>query len=208
MDDDDFLPLSGLQHLVFCERQCALIHVEREWVENDLTLEGTALHARVDRRSVERRAGMKILRGLRIRSERLRVSGVADVVEVTAGPDGATIYRPVEYKHGSRLTRLADDVQLCAQALALEESLNARVTEGAIMYGASRRRRDVTFTAELQAETFRAAQRYHAMWASQETPLARQAPKCRRCSLFDLCLPNITSRGSRSADYVDWIIRS
>jgi CRISPR-associated exonuclease Cas4 len=197
-----------LQHLIFCERQCALIHVEREWLENDLTLEGTSLHARADKRSGERRAGVSILRGLRIRSERLRLTGIADVVEVTKGPDGSPLYRPVEYKHGSRLTRVADDVQLCAQALALEESLSTIVSDGSIMYGASKRRREVAFTPELRSITFRAAERYHAMWATEETPLARQAPKCRRCSLFELCLPNTTSRGARAAAYVESIILS
>ena len=206
----DYAPISGLQHLVFCERQCALIHVERQWDDNDLTIEGTALHARADSGEVERRGNVRTLRRVFLRSDRLRLTGYADVIEEHRDLLTKTrIYIPVEYKHGSRHGRLADDVQICAQAIALEEMLSVSIASGAIAYFETKRRREVLFTEELRTATFDAAERFHLMLALQTTPaVRREEARCRRCSLRELCLPKETATGSfsRAQRYLDSLL--
>jgi CRISPR-associated exonuclease Cas4 len=202
-DDDDLLPLSGLQHLLFCERQCALIHVEQLWDDNALTAQGQLLHARVDLPALEQRPDIRIERAVPLRSERLRLIGKADVVEFHAvlGTAGAWQPFPVEYKRGRRRHWLHDEVQVCAQAMCLEEMTGFPVPRGALYYAASRRRREVPIDDGLRAETVAAARRYHELVARCETPAPRLMPKCRSCSLHDLCLPELgaltAARGAR-----------
>ena len=196
-DEDDLLPLSGLQHLVFCERQWALIHLEQIWSENRLTAEGRQLHDRAHQAGSESRPGLRIARGLRLHSLRLGLAGEADVVEFRAAPTGAQLPGeaglwqpfPVEYKRGRPKRDHSDEVQLCAQALCLEEMFDVAVPAGALYYGAPRRRQDVPFSALLRAETESLAARMHALYGARATPRATYAPKCEKCSLLAVCMP-------------------
>jgi CRISPR-associated exonuclease Cas4 len=175
--DEDLLQLSALQHYVFCPRQCALIHVEQQWTENRFTAEGRAQHERVDRPDHETRAGVRVEYAVMLRSLKLGLIGKADVVEFL--PDGQVF--PVEH---------CDHVQLCAQALCLEEMLGTQIPEGAIFYGKPRRRQVVTFDESLRKETRQAAMALHAMVRGGETPPpVYDKRKCSACSLFDVCMP-------------------
>jgi len=214
--EDDLLPLSALQHLLFCERQCALIHLEQIWVENPLTVEGRHLHERVDAGHGESRAGVHLARGLPLRCLRLGLSGKADLVEfhrLGAGEAGATLagregsWRPfpVEYKRGKPKTHRADEVQLCAQALCLEEMLKTEVPAGALFYGQTRRRQEVPFDRELRELTEGTAARLQALIRSGTTPPPVREPKCDRCSLFDVCMPAAPKRSART--YLEGILQ-
>jgi len=187
--EDDLLPLSALQHLVFCERQCALIHVEGLWADNARTLEGTHLHRKADAGPRETRGDLRITRAVPLRSLRLGLIGKADVVEWHRGADGAWRAFPVEYKRGRPKANRCDEVQVCAQALCLEEMLDVRIPAGALFYGLSRRRQDVPFDDGLRSLTEDAAARLHALVAARRTPPARREPKCDGCSLLPLCMP-------------------
>lgn len=188
MDLDDALPLSGLQHLAFCPRQWALIHIEQAWAENRLTAEGRLLHERADLPGQSRRANLRTVRGMQLGSVRLRLSGRADIVEFRPEPF------PVEYKRGKRKPTDCDLVQLCAQALCLEEMLGIPVPAGAIFYGEPRRRIDVEFSPMLRDRTEALAATMHRLYAAHETPPALPAKHCARCSLIDVCLPHGTDR--------------
>ena len=200
--EDDLLPLSGLQHLAFCERQWALIHIESLWAENRLTVEGKQLHERVHEADDERRGGVRIVRGLRLRSLCLGLSGQADVVEFHAGADGETPF-PVEYKRGRPKPNRMDEVQLCAQALCLEEMLAVPVTQGALFYGQPRRRQDVALDAELRRVTEDLAARMHALFDAGATPAPVYEKKCDNCSLFDQCMPKNTGQSDAARRYLD-----
>lgn len=190
-DEDDLLPISALQHLLFCERQCALIHVEGLWAENRLTVEGRHLHERADSGAAESRPGLRVERSVAVRSLRIGLTGKADVVEFHRAVDGgAERVVPVEYKRGRPKLDESDRVQLCAQALCLEEMLGVAVEAGAVFYGQTRRRLDVPFDAELRARTEDAARRFRFLVTSGTTPRAARMPKCSGCSLIDLCLPD------------------
>jgi len=195
--ESDLLPLSALQHLVFCERQCALIHLEQAWAENLLTAEGRVLHEKVHDQGHETRRGMRIVRSLPVRSLRLGVSGVADVVEF--GPQGV---RPVEYKRGRPKKDLCDVVQLCAQAMCLEEMLGCSVLEGDLFYGAQRRRKEVAFDERIRRETEAAARRLHALVDSGTTPPPRKGPWCKSCSLVEECMPQSAGGRARVTAYI------
>lgn len=194
--EEELLPLSSLQHLVFCERQWALIHLEQQWAENELTAEGRNLHERADEGEDEWRDGVRICRGIRIRSLRLGLVGRADVVEFRPTAEGGMDASPVEYKRGRPKPDRCDEVQLCAQALCLEEMLQRPVPSGAIFYGQPRRRTDVEFDSELRLETESLAIRLHALHAAGETPRIPYQKKCDRCSLYSICLPKSTAEKS------------
>ena len=212
--EDQLLPLSALQHLMFCERQCALIHIEGLWAENPLTLEGGHLHEKVHAEDAgESRRDLRIARALAVRSLKLGLTGKTDVVEFhrlpeDAPPGGAATLPhlegrwrpfPVEYKRGRPKRNRCDEVQLCAQALCLEEMLNVSIAAGALFYGQTRRRFDVAFGPDLRSETAAAAARVHVLVDSGVTPPARREPKCEHCSLLQLCLPaSDDSKGSVS----------
>ena len=201
MDDSDLVPISALQHYAFCERQCALIHVERLWADNDLTVEGTQLHLRVDSGGLTRSTQATIWRSVPVRSSALGLIGVVDSVEVEER-NGVQHYFPVEYKRGKRVERDADDIQLCAQATALEEMLDVAIPDGAVVYLASQRRRHVMFTSELRARTATAAQAVHELLRDGGTPVVKPAPRCRRCSLRELCMVEVVSRPEAARRYV------
>ncbi len=193
--EDDLLPISALQHLLYCERQCALIHIERAWEENLFTAEGRILHEKVDSGEDSVRAGRRIARSLPLRSLRLGLSGIADVVEF--GPGKGDVY-PIEYKRGRSKAANWDRVQLCAQAMALEEMLGVSINEGALFYGKTRRREVVAFNAALREETSSASERLHQLVASGITPAAQYDAKCEACSLIALCMPELPKRKSVS----------
>jgi CRISPR-associated exonuclease Cas4 len=196
--EDDLLPLSALQHLIFCERQCALIHIEGLWADNRLTVEGSHMHKKADTGPAETRGGVRITRGLALRSLRLGLIGKADAVEFPKG--GAPF--PVEYKRGQPKRDHSDEVQICAQALCLEEMLGVDIASGALFYGKTRRRVDVAFDAGLREETAAAARRLHEMVQSGVTPRAVRAPKCESCSLLELCLPDAPGPGRSARRYL------
>ena len=184
--EDELTPISALLHMLYCPRRCALIHIERQWSENRFTAEGRILHERTDAGGRERRAGVTIERSVSLRSLRLGVSGIADVVEIHE--DNRPF--PIEYKRGRPEAHRADEVQLCAQAMCLEEMLDRPVPEGALFYGRSRRRKAVVFDAELRALTERVAADTRNLLAVGDTPPPEfEARKCNACSLKEVCQP-------------------
>jgi len=204
--DSDLLPLSALQHYIYCPRQCALIHVEQQWVENRFTAEGKAQHDRVDRAEHETRDGIRTEYAVPLRSRGLGLIGKADVVEFHLPESSSRNLKfeisdlksrekhvrvfPVEHKRGRPKPTHCDWVQLCAQALCLEEILHVKILEGAIFYGQPRRRQSVEFTADLRAETKQTAAALHALIQSGKTPRAEyDKKKCEACSLFEICMP-------------------
>jgi CRISPR-associated exonuclease Cas4 len=209
-DEDDLLPLSGLQHLLFCERQWGLIHIEQQWQENRLTAEGRVMHEKVHDVGVESRPGIRIARGLRLRSLRLGLVGQADVVEFHFADNGVTLpgvegtrrLLPVEYKRGRPKPDGCDEVQLCAQGLCLEEMFGCEISEGALYYGERRRRTDVPFHAELRSRTEALARRMHELYQSGRTPPAVYEPKCESCSLIGLCMPRLLAKPPGVAKYL------
>ena len=203
--DDALLPISALQHLLFCERQCALIHIERVWAENRLTVEGQHLHQKAHDGPTETRDGVRITRGLPLRSLRLGLVGQADVVEFHSrpAPDGTSQPFPVEYKRGKPKSHDADRVQLCAQALCLEEMLSANIPSGALYYGTTKRREDVQFDEWLRRLTEEACARLHQLIDGGRTPRAVREPKCDQCSLLNVCMPDALSRGRSALRYTE-----
>jgi len=218
--EDDLLPISGLQHLAFCPRQCALIHIERLWEENRLTAEGRVLHERVHSDENETRNDVRIVRGLRIVSRRLGLSGIADVVEfhrlsddrltpnhvprqessatesdARSGcrlPDisGTWLPYPVEYKRGRPKKDDSDTVQLCAQAICLEEAFGVTIDRGMLFYGQTRRRVSVAFDQNLRARTTEMAMKFHKLVEEARIPAAKYSRACKNCSLLADCQPN------------------
>jgi CRISPR-associated exonuclease Cas4 len=187
----DLLPISALQHLLYCDRQCALIHIERLWEENFLTAEGRVLHERAHEGPSESRPGIRVTRGLTLVSRRLGLQGEADVVEFHR--NGSVV--PIEYKRGKPKGHRADEVQLCAQAFCLEEMLELKIWQGFLFYGKTRRRLEVAFDAELRALTESLALRLHELIASGETPPpVFEAKKCSACSLMEVCIPRLSRR--------------
>ncbi|MBI4849925.1 MAG: CRISPR-associated protein Cas4 [Nitrospirae bacterium] len=195
--EEDLIQLSALQHFVFCERQCALIHVEQLWSENVLTAEGKIMHEKVDTANRESRGKIRIEYGVPMRSLRIGLIGKADVVEFHKRDDRTWQPFPVEYKRGKPKLDDCDKVQLCAQAICLEEMLNVEISEGALFYGQTRHRYDVVFDNALRMETEETARRVHELLASGLTPKAEYSAKCKKCSLLELCLPKVSRKSSK-----------
>jgi CRISPR-associated exonuclease Cas4 len=196
--ESDLLMLSALQHIAFCERQCALIHIEQAWSENRLTAEGRIMHERVHGEGAESRGDIYIVRGLKLRSLVLGLSGIADVVEfhrvehdgvLLKGKKGLWQPFPVEYKRGKPKKDSCDKVQLCAQAICLEEMTGATIKNGALYYGLQHKRMEVDFDESLRSETAILAGRLHDLVDSGITPQAVYEKKCENCSLADVCMP-------------------
>lgn len=208
--DTDLLMISSLQHFAFCRRQWALIHLEQQWLENVRTIEGMLLHRNAhDEKSVERRGSTLIVRGLRIRSQKLSANGVCDVVEFhqqtngveLPGYEGTWLPYPVEYKRGSPKEHDADALQLCAQAMCLEEMLACSIQEGSLYYGETRRRQKVAFTPDLRQRVTDLFAEMAGYGRRGHTPRAKPAKRCNACSLKDVCLPRLNRSGTVS-DYV------
>lgn len=196
MDDDAFVPISALQHYLYCPRQCALIHVEQLWAESKHTAEGRILHERADKPQTERRRNVRTVTALPLTDPALGLTGIADVVEFhhDAASDDERVF-PIEYKRGRPKAHRADEVQLCAQALCLESMLHCPVPEGALFYGETRRRMDVVFDTALRELTRSTIAATRAMLMSLRTPSAEYVPKrCDACSLIDLCQPRWLGR--------------
>lgn len=193
--DDDLVMISALEHYSYCPRQCALIHQEQTFDENLYTLRGRAVHRQVDEpeRTVEE--GVRVERALSLWSATLGLTGRADVVEF----HGATPY-PVEYKHGSRRQKEHDDLQLCAQALCLEEMTGQDVPQGAIFHHSSRHRRVVQFTPALREKVAQTVTAIRRMLAAALLPVAVNDARCTHCSLQDSCLPSVVAGKARQHD--------
>jgi len=216
--ESDLLPISALQHLIYCPRQCALIHNERQWAENRLTVEGQQLHEKAhDATRGETRPGARIARGLALRSFRWGLTGYADVVEFPpAEGDADPPPIPIEYKRGRPKAHDADEIQLCAQALCLEEMLGlpgdqqgGAITTANLFYGKTRRRKQVPIDAALRGKTIDCAQRLHAMIDAGNTPPAvYEKHKCDRCSLRSLCMPEVLGPRRSAAKVFDRLLKA
>lgn len=210
MDQDDYLMMSGIQHFSFCRRQWALIHLEQQWSENLRTVEGRLLHERCHDDSLrEKRGDLLIVRGMRVVSHQLRLSGSCDIVEFHADPNGITLQQepglwrpvPVEYKHGAPKTNNADRLQLCAQAMALEEMLVCDIPQGVLFYAEPHRREQVELTPELRQETQSIADEMNGYFSRGYTPKVKPGKHCNACSLKEPCLPALYRRVD-AADYI------
>ncbi len=201
-DEDDLIQLSALQHYIFCPRQCALIHIEQVWSENILTAEGRLMHERAHEEGSEKRGDVRIERGLPIRSLRLGLSGKADVVEFHRQLEGNWLPYPVEYKHGKPKPDDSDRIQLCAQALCLEEMLETAVPEGALFYGKTRHRHDVIFDEALRAETESIAKAVHELLDDGCTPPPVYSGRCESCSLLEQCMPRTIQKRRTVSSYL------
>lgn len=197
-DEADYIMLSALQHYQFCPRQCALIHIEQQWAENRFTAEGRVLHERADSNKSEWQGGVRIVRSLPLCSREHGLSGKADVVEFHAD---SRVY-PVEYKRGKPKSDRCDEVQLCAQALCLEEMLAVAIDCGALYYGQKRRRKEVRFDDELRGLTLEILAKTRALLQCGTTPKAAYARKCDSCSLFSICLPKSCAAGRQVGRYL------
>lgn len=209
--EEDWLQLSGLQHFAFCRRQWALIHMESQWAENFRTVDGQLMHQHVhDQQARESRGSLLIVRGLAVHSARLGISGQCDAVEFHRVPEGIPLEGreglwlpyPVEYKRGKPKEYQADEWQLCAQAICLEEMLCCRIAEGALYYGEPHRRTVVSFSPELREQTEAALEEMHRLFQRKHTPKVKRTKGCNACSLKDLCLPGLGNRGGVS-EYLD-----
>jgi CRISPR-associated exonuclease Cas4 len=202
MDErDDYLMLSGLQHFAYCRRQWALIHIEQQWAENERTVDWMLFHKHAhDAGTTEKRGNTIITRGLRIRSDRLRVSGICDVVEFHKSKEGITLsgYEdtwqpyPIEYKKGNEKPNNADELQLCGQAMCLEEMLLCTIPSGSLFYGEIRRRVPVEFTDELRNQVEAMLTEMHELWKRGYTPKVKAHKGCNACSLKEICIPRLS----------------
>ncbi|MCU0797379.1 MAG: CRISPR-associated protein Cas4 [Akkermansiaceae bacterium] len=185
-DEDQYIAISALQHFLYCPRQCALIHLEQAWAENQFTAEGNRMHARAHEGPDETRPGIRITRGMPVVSRSLGLSGQCDVVEFHRAGD----VLPIEYKRGKPKAHRADEVQVAAQAMALEEMLGVEIPRALLFYGKTHRRKEVLIDAPLRALCRELATALHEMIRARQTPLAEYDPgKCDACSLIDLCQP-------------------
>lgn len=199
-DEEEYLMLSEIQHYVFCPRQWGLIHLEQHWQENVLTVEGNALHERAHDENIKEKRGNKIIvRGMRVASPRIGISGACDVVEFHADPTGVSIpsyqssYRivPIEYKRGSPKEGEEDVLQLTLQALCLEDMLVTDIPFGYLYYGEIRRRVKVTFSDELKARIPVLVQEMRQYIRSGHTPCVKRRKGCKNCSLNNICMPKL-----------------
>jgi CRISPR-associated exonuclease Cas4 len=214
---EDLLPLSGIQHFVFCRRQWALIHIERQWQENVLTMEGRLLHKRTDDPFfTETRHGVITARAVPIASYRLGLSGVCDVVEFTESPEGVKLPgreglylpAPVEYKRGHEKLDRCDESQLCAQAMCLEEMLAVNIPAGFLYYGEIRHRVQVVLDDELRQWVGEMCSEMHAYYRRGYTPKVKTSKACSSCSLADICLPVLQENVIPASKYIRQQIES
>jgi CRISPR-associated exonuclease Cas4 len=206
--EEDLIMISALSQYSYCERRCALINVEQVWEENIFTAEGRILHERVHEQEGETRAGVRVERGLPLRSLRLGLIGVADLVEFHKIGKGTWRPFPVEYKRGKPKPDHSDDIQLCAQAICLEEMMGVEIPQGALFYGKTRHRHEVIFTPEIRQETEETAGKVRELISAGKTPKPVFEKKCKQCSLLDLCLPKPLGRNRPIDRYLSGAIES
>ena len=208
---DELLPLSGIQHFHFCRRQWALIHIERQWQENVLTVEGRLMHQRADNPFLtEVRKGVVTARSMPVASYHLGLYGICDVIEFTMSEEGVRLHgrdefyqpKPVEYKRGKEKRDPCDEVQLCAQAMCMEEMLSIPILEGELFYGETRRRVPVVFSYELRSLVHQMSLEMHDYFARGHTPHVKPTKACRSCSLKDVCLPELQRKVLPASVYV------
>lgn len=204
---DDLVMLSALNHYIYCPRRCALIHIEQIWTENLFTAEGRIMHDKVDTANREARGNVRIEYGVPMHSLRLGLVGKADVVEFHKQGD-KWIPFPVEYKRGKPKMDDSDKVQLCAQAICLEEMMKVEIPEGALFYGQTRRRQDVVFDTQLKMETEDTAKKVRELIAEGLTPKAEYSKKCKQCSLLNLCMPKTCSKAKAASLYLQNVMRT
>lgn len=215
MENDDFLTISGIQNFAYCKRRWALVHIEQMWNENALTLEGQYMHERVHDEGFTEKRGNKILsRGMAVSSQKYRINGICDMVELERSDMGISIYGregkylvyPVEYKHGKPNDGHTDELQLCAQAICLEEMLCTDIPVGAIYYGEIRHRREVVLTKDLRDEVIGMIAEMHQYMDRGYTPKVKRKGSCSNCSMMDYCFSQLLSKKSAKA-YIDNVIK-
>lgn len=213
--EDDFLLLSGIQHFAFCRRQWALIHIEQQWEENVRTFEGRTMHENAHNPfSKEKRGDVLTVRAMKVFSRELGVSGECDVVEFRADPRGIPVsgreglYRvvPVEYKRGAPKEHDADELQLTAQAICLEEMLQTQIESGYLYYGETKHREEVAFTEELREKVRRSFEEMHRYYERNYTPKVKTSSRCRQCSLQNICMPELCGSNSVQS-YIETVLR-
>jgi CRISPR-associated exonuclease Cas4 len=203
---DDYLAISALQHYAYCPRQFALIHVEQAWEENRFTAEGKVLHERVDSGKAEQRGKLRYERSVLLKSERYRIQGKMDLLEIESGEPPR--FLPVEYKRGKPKIEDWDRIQVCAQALCLEEMRETSITEGALWYWEVRRREPVTIDQTLRATTIAMIDGARQLLLNGQTaPPTDNKKRCKGCSLKEICQPD-TFRKDRSATYINKLFES
>lgn len=200
--EDDLIPISALSHYEYCPRRCALIHIEQIWSENLFTAEGRIMHEKVHEENRESRGSLRIEYGVPLRSLRLGLIGKADIVEFHRQPEDRWQPFPVEYKRGKPKTDDCDKVQLCAQAMCLEEMLETGIPCGALFYGKTRRRLDVVFDDTLRRKTEDAAIKTRELIQSGRTPKPVYAKRCESCSLIAECLPKTIEKNKSVKRYL------
>lgn len=198
--EDDYLSLSGIQHFAYCRRQWALIHIEQQWSENYQTTSGELMHKKAhDDEAFEKRANLIIARGLRISSAVLGLSGQCDVVEFHKNENGIALFgydgkwdvMPIEYKNGEPKEGVEDKVQLCAQAICLEEMFATDILKGYLFYGKKKRRTEVFFSEQLREITKKYSREMHEMFNRGHTPKVKKSKRCQLCSLINECVPKL-----------------
>jgi len=205
--EEELLPLSALQHYLFCPRQCALIHIEQIWIENLFTAEGRIMHNKAHEERVEIRDGVRIERGIPLRSNELGLNGKADVVEFHKEPGRKLLPFPIEYKHGKPKADNCDKGQLCAQALCLEEMLEVSIPKGAIFYGRTKHRLEVEFDEDLRRTTKETVKQVHDFIRQGKTPLPIYMKKCESCSLISICMPKTMGKSQSVQEYLEKQLR-
>lgn len=214
--EEDYLMLSGIQHFAFCRRQWAMIHIEQQWADNFRTAAGELMHKKAhDEGSVEKRGDLLIVRGLRISSHELGMSGQCDVVEFHRNENGVALFGyngkwnpvPVEYKHGVPKENKADELQLCAQAMCLEEMFQTKIPDGYLFYGENRKRTYVELSDDLRLEVKRMSTEMHDLFRKGYTPNVKPDKRCKACSLENLCVPKL-QKTMPVRKYIEQNIRS
>ena len=213
--EEDYLMLSGIQHFAFCRRQWAIIHIEQQWAENYRTTAGELMHKKAhDAGSFKKRGNLLIVRGLRISSHELGVSGQCDAVEFHQDETGVEVFGydgkwnlvPIEYKHGAPKGNNADELQLCAQAICLEEMFQTSIPDGYLYYGENRRRSYVEFTDNLRDEVRKMAKEMHELFRRGYTPNVKPGKQCKACSLENLCVPKL-QKAMKAREYIEQSIK-
>ena len=203
--EEDFLSIAGIQHFTFCRRQWALIYIEQQWAENLWTTQGHILHEKAhDSQFTEKRGGLLVTRGLPVFSRELGVNGVCDVVEFHRSAEGVPLFGrtekylpvPVEYKRGRPKEHNADELQLCCQALCLEEMLLCHIDKGYLYYGEPKRRQEVLLSAELRSCVKSSLDEMHDYYKRGYTPKGKPTKHCKACSMADICMPELSGRES------------
>lgn len=214
-NEDDYLMLSGIQHFQFCKRQWALIHIEQQWEENVRTIEGQYIHTKVDEPFIREKRGNKVIvRALPIKSNKLKISGICDVVEFIKDSNGVEVPElegqflayPVEYKRGKPKKDDSDILQLTAQAMCLEEMLLCPVDKGYLFYDSLKRRVDVMITKEYKDKVIHVIKQMQDFYVRKHTPKVETGKFCQQCSLLNICVPTLMNKQSVKS-YIDGMIK-